>query len=539
MRTYQEVIRAISVRWLIKKALRTLIYCLNPFRLFKWCIYLVLGAIFLGVLTLVMGNYARAAEWTSAKVIQQISPDAQASCTIRQGDYFLGQSASVTAAGCVAFAQGFKYDGRYAFVSWNGTPNFLNKSTPVATFKVKFNPDPSVDIAWNVTFSSGSLPTTPAYSCPPDGKPDYTMGPIVNNHGTICEKKPIQCLIGSIKEINAITGKEFCRPICNGIAGNTLDNVSYFQSNFGSVQIQCYGQCSIQPQGVSVSLGATPNIYTGDVKFTGENCPVQTNGEVDNVDQSGDVAPPDSSDATNGAQDQLQNAASGAISNTVSGATGTADLNAVVDKIAEASNAEIKATSEQNAALGKVIQNTGKDIQASIKEAQLSASQGNAGASLGQVQTANAIKEGNAQLGGKLDAIKDAIEAGNDDEGGEEEPGPTLPPGDTEITVDPNDVNPNPNDWSTRNYGTVMQHHVAAMNQLPLFSSISGFFEVNTGAGTCPSFSIDVPEVGGVGGGSIVFDAFCNSDLQKIFEIIALCVKLLGLYVAFRIALLD
>ncbi len=363
------------------------------------------------------------------------------------------------------------------------------------------------------------------------------MGPIVNNHGTVCEKKPLQCLIGSIKEINVITGKEFCRPICEGIAGNTLDNVSFFQSNFGSVQIQCYGQCSIQPQGVSVSFGTTPNIYTGDVKFTGENCPVQTNGEVDNVDQSGDVAPPDSSDATNGAQDQLQNAASGAISNTVSGSTGTADLNAVVDKIAESSNAEIKASSEQNAALGKVIQNTGKDIQASIKEAQLSASQGNAGASLGQVQTANAIKEGNAQLGGKLDAIKDAIEAGNEE--GEEEPGPTLPPGDTEITVDPNDVNPNPNDWSTRNYSTVMQHHVAAMNELPLFSSISGFFEVNTGAGTCPSFSIDVPEVGGVGGGSIVFDAFCNSDLQKIFEIIALCVKLLGLYVAFRIALLD
>lgn len=532
MRTYQEVIRAISVRWLIKKALRTAIYCLNPFRLFKWCIYLVLGAIFLGVLTLVMGNYARAAEWVAADNVLTFGEN-KGLCNIDDGG---GNKSNHTLATCDALMVS-------TFSSYNVV------CTPVYLFQTSGSNKQS---KWSCVLknkSTGAVAATKTkvftaiasvqYVCPPSGNPDFTMGPIVNNHGTVCEKKPIQCLIGSIKEINVITGKEFCRPICEGIAGNTLDNVSFFQSNFGSVQIQCYGQCSIQLQGVSVSFGTTPNIYTGDVKFTGENCPVQTNGEVDNVDQSGDVAPPDSSDATNGAQDQLQNAASGAISNTVSGATGTADLNAVVDKIAEASNAEIKATSEQNAALGKVIQNTGKDIQASIKEAQLSASQGNAGASLGQVQTANAIKEGNAQLGGKLDAIKDAIEAGNGDEGGEEEPGPTLPPGDTEITVDPNDVNPNPNDWSTRNYSTVMQHHVAAMNELPLFSSISGFFEVNTGAGTCPSFSIDVPEVGGVGGGSIVFDAFCNSDLQKIFEIIALCVKLLGLYVAFRIALLD
>lgn len=525
MRTYQEVIRAISVRWLIKKALRTVIYCLNPFRLIKWCIYLVLGAIFLGVLTLVMGNYAQAVESTSAKAVSTYK--GLCSMTAINSPSING----LTLQECIA-ASISTLNSKYGLSS----PFRFSSSSGTTSITIYYCDKDNI-CSYRTVLQN--LSTINTYVCPPDGKPSFTVGPIHKDGSYICQTLPLQCLIGSIKETNIITGKEFCRPICEGIAGNTLDNVSYFQSNFGSVQIQCYGQCSILPQGVSVSLGATPNIYTGDVKFTGENCPVQTNGEVDNVDQSGEVAPPDSSDATNGAQDQLQNAASGAISNTVSGATGTADLNAVVDKIAEASNAEIKASSEQNAALGKVIQNTGKDIQASIKEAQLSASQGNAGASLGQVQTANAIKEGNSQLGGKLDAIKDAIEAGNGDEGGEEEPGPTLPPGDTEITVDPNDVNPNPNDWSTRNYSTVMQHHVAAMNELPLFSSISGFFEVNTGAGTCPSFSIDVPEVGGVGGGSIVFDAFCNSDLQKIFEIIALCVKLLGLYVAFRIALLD
>lgn len=495
MRTYQEVIRAISVRWLIKKALRTAIYCMNPFRLIKWFIYVVLGAIFLGVLTLVMGNYVRAAEWVPAKV------------SVAKTCGGLGINQVMTVEACRAalkaafHAQGYKYGfstqaGAY---SSDSTWNQLGAYGSIYVGYERQGWGGSIVVTWQGTSSN-------TYSCPPDGNPDFTMGPIVNNHGTVCEKKPIQCLIGSVKETNIITGKEFCRPICEGIAGNTLQNVSYFQSNFGSVQIQCYGQCSIQPSGVSVSSGQTPNIYTGDIKFTGQNCPVQTNGQTDTVDQAGEIQPPGSSDATNAAQNQLQNAASGAISNPVSGSTGTADLNAVVDKIAQASNAEIKASSEQNAALGKVIQNTGKDIQASIKEAQLSASQGSAGASLGQAQTANAIKDGNAQLGTKLDAIKDAIEAGNGEEGGEEEPDPTLPPGDTQISVDPNDVNPHPNDWSTRNYGTVMQHHVAAMNELPLFTSMGQFFQINMSGGSCPTFSLSLPEIGGVGGNTLLFD---------------------------------
>ncbi|MNQ79945.1 hypothetical protein D3C85_949060 [compost metagenome] len=516
------------MRWLIKKTLRTAIYCLNPFRLIKWCIYLVLGAIFLGVLTLVMGNYARAAEWVASQQ-KSVRSYSSGTCSVSGGGTVSGISRDACLAKVIQYNP---LPGSYTYV-WKDQATPPNSQYPCKTN------DGGASCAGGSSIGTFSYTVSNQYVCPPDGNPDFTMGPIVNNHGTVCEKKPLQCLIGSIKEINVITGKEFCRPICEGIAGNTLDNVSFFQSNFGSVQIQCYGQCSIQPQGVSVSFGTTPNIYTGDVKFTGENCPVQTNGEVDNVDQSGEVASPDSSDATNGAQDQLQNAASGAISNTVSGATGTADLNAVVDKIAEASNAEIKASSEQNAALGKVIQNTGKDIQASIKEAQLSASQGGAGANMGQIQTANAIKDGNAQLGGKLDAIKDAIEAGNGDEGGEEEPDPTLPPGDTEITVDPNDVNPNPNDWSTRNYGTVMQHHVAAMNELPLFTNMGQFFEINMSGCSCPSFSLSLPEIGGMGGNALLFDVFCSEEFRQLFVIIALCVKLLGMAAGFRIAFLD
>lgn len=551
MRSYQGLIRAISARWIIKKTLRAVIYCVNPLnffkillRLIKWFLYFVFGAIALGMLTLAVGNYAHAAEWTPAKQKNLVSSTGQAPCLIRDHNgNLIGQQVR-TADGCKAFAEGFRNtygNGSFQyFSSWVNSPDFLAAGNPsyTATYKHSGNTEP--DRNYTITFSNGSLPSQVQYFCPPDGKPEFTMGPIVNANGTVCEKKPVQCLLGSVKDTNAITGKEYCRPICKGIAGNTYGDtanpVKYFTSMFGSVQISCYGQCSVQSVGGAISPGTNPNVWQGVIQFTGENCPIQTQGTEEETSTAGvntPVQPPSSSASTDAAQNQLQNAASSAVSNPTSGATGTATLNTVVDKIAETSNKEIKANSEQNAALGNVIQQTGKDIQASIKEAQLSASQGGSGASMGQIQTANAIKDGNASLGTKLDGIKDAIEDSKDDNQG------PLPPGDSTIKTDPNDVNPHPNDWGSRNYSTVMQQHVTAMNGLPLFSGISGFFQVDMGAGTCPSFSIDVPEVGGVGGGSIVFDVFCNADLQKIFEIIALCVKLLGLYVAFRIALLD
>lgn len=513
-------------------------YCINPLnffklilRLFKWAIYIVFGAIALGMLTLAIGNYAHAAEWVPAKETLQIDKLGPGSCSHNWSNGFKPANSQ---AACVSSAIDYVSVVSWNISSENMVSNDMNKI--VVDYYLKSSP-------WYKSQMEVIFQATPKknYVCPPDGKPEFTFGPKVTKDGTICEKKPIQCLLGSVKDTNAITGKEFCRPICEGIAGNTYGEpdqpVSFFTSTFGSVKIQCYGQCSIQTVGGAINLGSNPNIWSGVIKFTGENCPIQTSGDSQDSSTAGantPVTPPDSSQATTDAQNQLQNAASSAVSNPTSGATGTATLNNVVDKIAETSNKEIKATSEQNAALGKVIQQTGKDIQSSIKEAQLSASQGGAGASMGQIQTANAIKDGNAQLGTKLDAIKDAIEKGDQGEG--QEP---LPPGDTNIKTDPNSVNPNPNDWGQRNYGTVMQHHVTAMNQLPLFSSIGDFFKVDMGAGTCPQFTIDVPEIGGNGGGSLVFDVFCNADLQKIFEIIALCVKLLGLYAAFRIALLD
>ncbi|MFM5742687.1 hypothetical protein ACET6W_08240 [Aeromonas veronii] len=541
MRSYRETIRAINWRWITKKTLKALMYCINPLnffklilRLFKWAIYIVFGAIALGMLTLAIGNYAHAAEWVPAQLKDIYPPNGQCSYPWQPTSFSpIADFETCKKSIIKAYDTADRYGELVSVVEQGPTGvrvniRVLNKTTGAVV----------IGAAYGVYAHAGKQQQ---YVCPPDGKPEFTFGPKVTNDGTICEKKPVQCLLGSVKDTNAITGKEFCRPICEGIAGNTYGEpdqlVSFFTSTFGSVKIQCYGQCSVTTVGGAINPGGNPNIWMGVIKFTGENCPIQTSGNTEDSSTAGvdtPVTPPSSSQATTDAQNQLQNAASSAVSNPTSGATGTATLNTVVDKIAETSNKEIKASSEQNAALGKVIQETGKDIQTSIKEAQLSASQGSAGASMGQIQTANAIKDGNAQLGTKLDAIKDAIEKGDEGEG--QEP---LPPGDTNIKTDPNSVNPNPNDWGQRNYGTVMQHHVTAMNQLPLFSSIGDFFKVDMGAGTCPQFSIDVPDIGGVGGGSLVFDVFCNADLQKVFEIIALCVKLLGLYAAFRIALLD
>ncbi|MFB3945603.1 hypothetical protein ACE1V3_02035 [Aeromonas veronii bv. sobria] len=497
---------------------------MNPLRLVKWFFYFVFGCIFLAMVTMMAGNYVHAAEWAPAK----------------QVTVYVGQCKS-----------NYSWIPGQASMSYEDCKSYIlskvKERIPDSTICSQAStPNGSSTLNFSTTNWDGCTgyhvlqvsSTSSNYACPPDGKPDFKFGPKVTKDGTICEKAPVQCLTGSIKDVNVITGAEFCRPMCDGIAGNTLgsapnDLKSYMKATLGSVQMQCYGQCSVVPVGGSINVTGQPNVWKAVIKFTGEKCPLQHNGQQDSEDVAGTMDPVSSSTATGNAQNQLQNAASSAISNQTSGATGTATLNNVVDKIAETSNKEIKATSEQNAAMGKVIQEVGKDIQTSIKEAQLSQSQGNAGASLGQIQTANAIKDGNAQTGQKLDAIKDALE--KKDEGNTK----PLPPGITKVQTDAGTVYTNRNDWGSRNYNTVLQQHVTALGLLPLFQSIGGFFQIRTSAANCPQFTIGVPDIGGYGGGQITFDAFCNADLARIFAIIALCIKLAGMYVGFRIAVLD
>ncbi|WP_270817346.1 hypothetical protein [Aeromonas sp. Y318-3] len=504
---------------------RFLRYIFNPFRLVKWFFYFLFFSVILSLMTLTLVDSAHAAEWTPATKERVVPPTTLGSCFLNNN----GSWGSKTKSECEnssghpgwkapAISQGCWVSGTVYKCQYKNNGGWLGDN-----------------LNWQTALTN--VPET--YVCK---DPNFPVGPVLTADGNVCQKKPLTCLTGSIKETNVITGKEFCRPYCHGVAGNTLGApgalVTFFSGTIGSTTISCYGQCSVVSQGVSLNSTQNPNVYNGIIKFTGANCPLQVNGEDGNETVSGNVDQATSSEGTNNAQNDLNNATNNATNNPVSGATGTANLNTVVDKLAETSNAEIKASSEQNAALGKVVENVGKDIQQAIKDAQ---AVGGSGASIGHMQTANAIKEGNqaiadgnAQLGGKLDAIKDAIEKQDDTN----EPFPQVP---TKIDADPATINPNPNNWAEHNYATVLQNHAKKLQELPLYSGISGFFNVNINGGKCPEFTADIPSVsmpvvGTFGGGKVEY-SFCETSMDLVLNIIKSVVMVLSTFFAVRYAL--
>lgn len=353
--------------------------------------------------------------------------------------------------------------------------------------------------------------------CPPPGNPDYSIGPIDLNGTKVCQKAPITCKMGEIKTIAQTTGVESCKENCASVAGQGLDGASYNQAFLPSATVTCYGSCSVISQGVTVELPNDGFTQVGDIQFTGDKCPVT-------FPETGDGQPvyndqPESSDETTAAQDQLQNAASGATSNTVSGATGTADLNQVVDKLAETSNAQIKAMSEQNAALGKVIEGVSKDIQGAIKQ---SGSGGGSGASMGQLATANAIKEGNATL----QEISDKLDE-------QQNPEPPVKPG-TDLSADASGIH-EANDWGQRNFGTVLTANADRFKALPVFSLPSTFFNANIAGGSCPTYSGSFTLFGT--SFDFSFDAFCSQAVMNVMPYIRAVVMMLFGWLAWRIAI--
>ncbi|WP_326510760.1 hypothetical protein [Aeromonas caviae] len=355
------------------------------------------------------------------------------------------------------------------------------------------------------------------YTCPPAGKPDYTVGPVDLNGTKVCQKVPITCKMGEIKAVSETTGAETCKENCASVAGQGLTGAAYNQAFLPSATVTCYGSCSVISQGTTVVLPANGFTMHGDIQFTGDKCPVT-------FPETGDGQPnyndqPTSSDETTAAQDQLQNAASGATSNTVSGATGTADLNQVVDKLAETSNAQIKAMSEQNAALGKVIEGVGKDIQGAIKQ---SGSGGGAGASMGQLATANAIKEGNATL----QEISDKLDE-------QQNPEPPVKPG-TDLGADPAAIH-EANDWGQRNFGTVLTANAERFRALPIFALPTTFFTVNLGGTACPTYTGSFSLMGSTQ--NVTLDAFCSSTVMNVMPFIRAVVMMVFGWLAWRIAI--
>ncbi|PKQ75970.1 hypothetical protein CJF47_11785 [Aeromonas sobria] len=115
---------------------------------------------------------------------------------------------------------------------------------------------------------------------------------------------------------------------------------------------------------------------------------------------------------------ELDGAASGATSTTVkpdaSGPNGETTLKDVAKVVADSANAQIKATSEQNVATGKLVSNISKDIQNAIHNS----GHGGGGAS------ASLQAQGN----GKLDGIKQSLDQISDKLDKEDEgDGPFVP----------------------------------------------------------------------------------------------------------------
>lgn len=349
---------------------------------------------------------------------------------------------------------------------------------------------------------------------------NYPVGPKLKDGQQVCEKAPLTCKVGEQVYMNATTGVESCKENCASVTGQTLTGVAYNKAFLPSATVTCYGLCSVTGVGVTVEVPSDGFTQHGDIQFTGEKCPVTFPAEGTGQPVYNDQ--PTSSDQTNNAQNQLQNAASGATSNQVSGATGTADLNAVVDKLAETSNAQIKAMSEQNAAIGKVIEGVGKDIQGAIREGNANHGGGGAGNSVGQMQTANAIKEGNQTL----KEIKDKLDE-------QQNPEPPVSPG-TNLDADAKSIH-EANDWSQRNFATVLTANAERFRALPIFALPTTFFTVNLGGSSCPTYTGSFTVMGSTN--NVTFDAFCSSTVMDIMPFIRAVVMMVFGWLAWRIAI--
>tara|TARA_R110001583_G_scaffold62231_4_gene183291 strand:- start:156 stop:1991 length:1836 start_codon:yes stop_codon:yes gene_type:complete len=90
-----------------------------------------------------------------------------------------------------------------------------------------------------------------------------------------------------------------------------------------------------------------------------------------------------------------------------------------------------------------------------------------------------------------------------------------------------------PNDYETRNYGTVMEAAVNRMRNSPLVSSVDTFFDVSI-TGSCPSYSADISFMGT----SVTFDHWCRPVMDSIWPMIQGVIILLFSIIGFRAAIL-
>lgn len=492
--------------WLASKLTRVLWFIVrNPFLILKKALRWSLVAIF-WLFLVGWGISAFAAEWTPATQKYDTDQPTLSSCSSSATSPV---SHLKTVSECDTYVKA-QIGSTYVITSWGSSLTRLTATT----FRRSYNayvPGPGVPSNGTVTYSFSTAPLQ-IYVCQ---NPTYPVGPKTLNGQQVCEKPPVSCKVGEQLFMDSTTGAETCKPNCGSVSGQVHENMAYNQAFLPSATVLCYGLCSVTSSGVTVGNSNSFEQF-GTIQFTGGDCPVTfpEEGEGQPINNN----PPTSSEETNNAQNQLQNAASSATGNPVSGASGTADLSDVVDKLAETSNAEVKAMSEQNVALGKVIEGVGKDIQGAIREGNSSGG----GASNGQLQTANAIKEGNQTL----QEISDKLDEQ------QEEPEAPVAPG-TSFDADATSVH-EANDWGSRNFGTVLQANADRFRALPLFTVPSTFFTADFGGTGCPSYTGSFALLGATT--NFEFSAFCSSAILDVMPYIRAVVIMFFGFLAWRIA---
>ncbi|WP_429078942.1 hypothetical protein, partial [Aeromonas veronii] len=255
-------------------------------------------------------------------------------------------------------------------------------------------------------------------------------------------------------------------------------------------------------------------IWRGSFTFSGANCPVvrpeptiDSENDTANNGNSPPVDNSNSSEGTDNALNELEGAASGATGTQVqpdaTGPNGETTLKDIAKVVADAANAQIKATSEQNVATGNLVSNISKDIQNAVHNA----GHGGGGAS------ASLQAQGNTKLDGitdKLSEISDKLDNEKEEDG---------------ITFNqPAKASPFwENVLPESSFASIKKMKEDSIQELKGLRGdfSSGMFPVNLSvSGERPEFNITHGNTTFVGG-SFVFDTLSNSGLGAIIILIA------------------
>ncbi|WP_323900987.1 hypothetical protein [Aeromonas caviae] len=263
------------------------------------------------------------------------------------------------------------------------------------------------------------------YSCPPDGKPNFTSGPIDLNGSKVCQTTPKTCLMGAAVRIDK-DGKETCVANCSAAAGLSNGGAVYYNggadNTISSDDVTCFGQCAVS---ATTLVQNAAGYYSGPFTFTGANCSVIRPEPVTGSDTAGlneTPVPVDNSNTSQGTQDSLDdlsNAASSSSSTEIdtpsTGANGESTIKDLQQTVKDSAIEQIKSNTSSASNLGNLLSNISNDLQNAI--ANSGAGGGNGNSSL-QLQGNN-----------KLDGINQTLQDISDklDEPQEEEP-PFTPP---------------------------------------------------------------------------------------------------------------